>query len=42
MKKTAIGGFIMLAGVITTVIIVLTASLNMPSISSRSGPKLVK
>lgn len=40
MKKTVIGGIIMLSGVLTTIGIILTAAIYAPSITSWSGSKL--
>ena len=40
MKKTVIGGIIMLSGVLTTISIILTAAIYAPSITSWSGSKL--
>ncbi|WP_318617551.1 hypothetical protein [Sporosarcina sp. YIM B06819] len=40
MKRTVIGGFIMMAGLLTTLTIILVAALYVPSINSWSGSKL--
>ncbi|MGI6435678.1 MAG: hypothetical protein ACOX0F_10000 [Syntrophomonadaceae bacterium] len=40
MKKTVIGGILMLSGVITTIGIIVAAAIYAPSISSWSGSKL--
>lgn len=40
MKKTVIGGILMLSGVLTTISIIVTAAIYAPSITSWSGSKL--
>ena len=40
MKKTVIGGIIMLSGVLTTLCIILSAAIYTPNITSWSGSKL--
>jgi hypothetical protein len=40
MKKTVIGGILMLSGVLTTLSIIITAALYVPSITTWSGSKL--
>ncbi len=40
MKKTIIGGIIMLSGVLTAISIILAATIYAPSITSWSGSKL--
>lgn len=40
MKKTVIGGILLLSGIITTIGIILAAAIYAPSITSWSGSKL--
>ncbi|MFS0687992.1 hypothetical protein AB1K89_01920 [Sporosarcina sp. 179-K 8C2 HS] len=40
MKRTVIGGFIMMGGVFTTLTIILVATMHIPSMTSWSGSKL--
>ena len=40
MKRTIIGGIIMLSGVFTTLTIIISATLYAPSVTSYSGSKL--